>query len=67
MVFDEQTRVLADEVRAQHAPDDSGACPKCRVRGCGAYRLAARVLAAGLTAGPNVPVIGPVDVDGTAL
>ena len=67
VVYDERTRVLADEVRAEHKPDDTGACPKCRRRGCAAYRLAARVLAAGVQAGLNVPVIGPVDVDGTTL
>ena len=64
MVFDEQTRELADEVRAEHAPDGTGVCPYCRVRGCAAYRLAARVLAAAVRSGVNVPVIGAAPGDG---
>ena len=57
MVYDEQTRELADVVRGEHASDGTGACPKCRVPDCAAYRLAVRILAPRAQAGPNVPVI----------
>ncbi|HKT01522.1 MAG TPA: hypothetical protein VJT31_18520 [Rugosimonospora sp.] len=66
MMYDEQTRALADEVRAQHEPDDSGRCPRCRMAGCAAYRLAQRVRAAPIT-GPNVGVIEAAPIDGDRL
>ena len=66
MVYDEQTRALADTVRAEHAPGDTGLCPLCGMRGCAAYRLAQRVRAAPVT-GPNVGVIEAAPIDGDRL
>ena len=70
---DEQIRVLADEVRAEHEPDGSGHCPICRKPNCDAYRLARAVLGPGVRPGPNAvlfqatDVFRASDVDGTAL
>jgi hypothetical protein len=66
MVYDEQTRVMADAVHAEHAPDGTGLCPRCKVRRCAAYRLAQRVRAAPIT-GPNVGVIEAAPIDGDTL
>lgn len=67
MVYDEQTRDLADEVRGEHTPDGTGSCPRCRVPGCAAYRLAMRIRAPRAQAGPNVAVIEAANRNGPTL
>jgi hypothetical protein len=48
-------RRLADEVWAEHEPDDSGLCPRCKVVDCRPRRNAAKARET-YQAGPNVPV-----------
>jgi hypothetical protein len=51
-------RKLADEVWAEHEPDDSGLCPRCKVVDCRPRRNAAKARET-YKAGPNVPVFEP--------